>query len=115
MARYPDTHPEAGDPAKQYTAAKLAQQIEAYAAKGLNNEALALMGSEIVEEVFQQVAREANLTLDKPDAISEHPFRVEWWNALLPLHVVVGRADDGIYFEVTRFADEWRDRYGDKF
>ncbi len=50
-----------------------------------------LYGCHVHRREFMKLANEAGIDLMQPDARSEHPHPVLWWNVDLPNHVLLAR------------------------
>jgi len=44
---------------------------------------------------FAKIAREAGVDLKKPDATSQYPHLVQWWNVATRTHVLIARDGEG--------------------
>jgi len=44
---------------------------------------------------FATIARDAGVDLKKPDAASQYPQPVQWWNVTTPTHVLIARDGEG--------------------
>jgi len=44
---------------------------------------------------FEQIAREAGVDLKKPDATSQYPQPVQWWNVATRTHVLIAQDGEG--------------------
>jgi hypothetical protein len=60
----------------------------------------------ISKDKFMAIARDAKLDLDVPDAISEHPHPIKWWNVDLPDYVLIAKdGEQDNYWAFTALDD----------
>jgi hypothetical protein len=55
---------------------------------------------------FMEIAREAGIDLNRPDATSEHPHRILWWNVDVPNHVLLAKHGELEYYWAFSTADD---------
>jgi hypothetical protein len=62
--------------------------------------------SPVSEEKFMAIARDAKVDLNVPDAISEHPHPIRWWNVNLPDYVLIAKdGEQDNYWAFTALDD----------